>query len=179
MCVRAQQKHFLTNVLTGTTEAFPYQCAYRHSRSAEDATLTLLYHAYTYIEKLGLFVRILFIDFSSAFNTIQPHLMAHELLNLDVNPKLIVRIVDFLVNSSQTIRDQAALSFSRSISTGSPQGTILYPILFTLYTNDCIGTDTTPVIKHSDDTAIEDLSNSYILLRLKDSVPGIKITGLI
>jgi len=32
--------------------------------------------------------------------------------------------------------------------------------LFTLYTNDCIGTDTTPLVKYSDDTALEDLSNS-------------------
>ena len=34
------------------------------------------------------------------------------------------------------------------------------PGLFTLYTNDCRGMDITPVIKYSDDSAIEDLSNS-------------------
>ena len=81
-------------------------------------------------------------------------------MKLDVNPRRILWIVDVLVNRSQTVRHQAALSSSCSIFIGSPQGTVLSPILFTLYTNDCTGTDTTPVIKYSDDSAIEDLSNS-------------------
>ena len=34
------------------------------------------------------------------------------------------------------------------------------PVLFTLYTNDCKGHGTTLLIKYSDDSAIEDLSNS-------------------
>ena len=65
-----------------------------------------------------------------------------------------------LVNHSQTVRQQAEVSFARSISTGSPQGTVLSPVLFTLYTSDCTGTGTTLVIKCSDDTAIEGSSNS-------------------
>ena len=36
----------------------------------------------------------------------------------------------------------------------------LSPVLFTLYTNDCTGTENTIFIKYSDDTAIVDLSNS-------------------
>ena len=52
------------------------------------------------------------------------------------------------------------LSGERSISTGVPQGCILSPVLFTLYTNDCAGTENTIFIKYSDDTAIVDLSNS-------------------
>ena len=38
--------------------------------------------------------------------------------------------------------------------------TVLSPVLFTLYTNDCTGTEVTPFVKYSDDTALEDLSNS-------------------
>ena len=50
---------------------------------------------------------------------------------------------------------------------------VLSPILFTLITNDCTGTDTTPVIKYSDDSAVEDFSNSdSILLKLNGSVTG-------
>ena len=86
--------------------------------------------------------------------------MASKFLKLDVKPRRILWIVEFLVNRSQTVRHQAVFSSSRSISTGSPQGALLSPILFTLYTNDCTGTDTTPVIKYSDDSAREDLFNS-------------------
>ena len=138
----------------------PFQFAYRQNRSTDDATLTLLHNAYTHLEKSGSFVRILFVDFSSAFNTIQPHLMALKLSALGVNPSFIRWIVDFLVNRPQSVRFQHALSDTRTTSTGSPQGTVLSPVLFTLYTNDCTGTDTTPIIKYSDDTALQDLSNT-------------------
>ena len=36
----------------------------------------------------------------------------------------------------------------------------MFPVLFTLYTNDCTGTENTIFIKYSDDTVIVDLSNS-------------------
>ena len=120
----------------------PYQSVHKYNRSTENATLTLLHNAYTHLEKTGLFVWILFIGFSSAFNTIQPYLLTSKLLKLDFNPRLILWIVNFLVNHSQTVYHQAALLSSCSISIGSPHGTVLSPIL--LYT----GTDTTPIIKY-------------------------------
>jgi hypothetical protein len=151
----------LTRLLSHTSKHHdPSQFAYKPHRNTDDAILTLLHNAYTHLEKPGSFVRILFVDFSSAFNTIQPHLMALKLLSYDVHPKLILWIVSFLVNRSQSVRFQNALSSTTSTSTGSPQGTVLSPFLFTLYTNDCTGTDTTPLIKYSDDSALEDLSNS-------------------
>ena len=41
---------------------------------------------------------------------------------------------------------------------------ILSPILFMICTNDCTGSNTTPVIKYSDDSAVEDLSNCFICI---------------
>ena len=138
----------------------PHQFAYKPNRSTDDATLTLLHNAYTHLDTTGSFVRILFVDFSSAFNTIQPHLMAQKLLSLELEPKLILWVVNFLVHRNQAVRFQNAISCVKTTSTGSPQGTVLSPILFTLYTNDCNGNDVTPLIKYSDDTALIDLSNS-------------------
>ena len=138
----------------------PLQFAYKSNRSTNDATLTLLHNAYNHVETPDSYVRILFIDFSSAFNTIQPHLMAQKLLSYTVPPRLVLWIVHFLVSRSQVVRFHSALSSLKETSTGAPQGTVLSPLLFTLYTNDCRGTDVTPVIKYSDDSALEDLSNS-------------------
>ena len=137
-----------------------FQFAYKKNRGTNDATLTLLHNLYTHLEKPNSFARVLFIDFSSAFNTIQPHLMAQKLSNLYVNPRLILWIIDFLFKRVQTVRYFNSNSVSRSTCTGAPQGTVLSPILFTLYTNDCSGTSTTPLIKYSDDSALVDLSNS-------------------
>ena len=54
VCVQAQQKHRRRN------------------------THSFAMHIYTHLQKKGLFVQILFIDFSSAFNIIQLHLMESE-----------------------------------------------------------------------------------------------------
>jgi len=160
VCMKCLERIILSRLLTQTEPHHdPFQFAYKQNRCTEDATLTLLHHAYTHLEKSGSFVRILFIDFSSAFNTIQPALMAQKLLQYSVNPRLILWIVQFLINRTQSVRYHGALSTVRSTSTGAPQGTVISPVLFTLYTNDCRGTDSALLVKYSDDTAIEDFSN--------------------
>ena len=113
------ERIILKRILSFTTSYHdPYQFAYKPNRSTDDATLTLLHHAYTHLEQPGSFVRILFIDFSSAFNTIQPHLMALKLLSYNVNPKLFLWIISFLVNRTQAVRFQHVLSSSKTTSTG-------------------------------------------------------------
>jgi hypothetical protein len=53
------------------------------------------------------------------------------------------------------------LSTVKTINTGTPQGTVISPFIFTLYTNDCRSDrDDAHVIKFSDDTALVDLSDS-------------------
>eukprot|EP00745_Piridium_sociabile_P040895 TRINITY_DN7963_c0_g1_i8.p1 TRINITY_DN7963_c0_g1~~TRINITY_DN7963_c0_g1_i8.p1 ORF type:complete len:536 (+),score=69.46 TRINITY_DN7963_c0_g1_i8:209-1816(+) len=69
----------LRYLLTFTSQHFdPLQFAYKPNRSIDDAILTLLHNAFFHLNNRGSFVRILFIDFSSAFNTIQPHLLAKK-----------------------------------------------------------------------------------------------------
>ena len=82
----------------------PNQYAYKSNRSTTDATLALVHNIFEHLETLKSFVRILFIDFSSAFNTIQPHLLANKFLSYDVDCRTILWIMNFLVNRSQCIR---------------------------------------------------------------------------
>lgn len=58
----------------------PLQFAYRANRGVQDATITLLNLIYKHLEGNKNHVRLLFVDFSSAFNTIQPHLLVQKLI---------------------------------------------------------------------------------------------------
>ena len=64
----------------------PHQFAYRANRSVDDATLTLVHHLYQHLDTGGHHARVLMVDFSSAFNTIQPHLMMQKLMSMALNP---------------------------------------------------------------------------------------------
>ena len=139
--------------------ADPLQFPFKRDRGTDDATLTLLYHAFTHLDHKGSFVRTLFIDFFSAFDTIQLHVLAHKLTQAGVSAKLVLWIVNFLVEATQKAYFQNSVSSSMTTSTGSPQGTVLSPFLFMLHTNDCRGTKEAPIIKYSDDSAILDLLN--------------------
>ena len=68
----------------------PFQFAYSQKRGVDDAVLCLLNPIYKHLETKGSSVRIMFYDFSSAFNTIQPHLLAKKLTKMDVFPSVIL-----------------------------------------------------------------------------------------
>ena len=74
----------------------PLQFAYRSKRGVEAAIATLLYRLLKHLETSGHHARILFVDFSSAFNTIQRHTMIEKLQQLEVPAQIIRWILDFL-----------------------------------------------------------------------------------
>ena len=67
-------------------------------------------------------------------------------------------ILDFLFNRTQVVRLNSQLSEPLTLSTGAPQGCVLSPLLFTLFTNDCrSSSSSTQIYKFSDDTTIKGL----------------------
>ncbi|TWW68206.1 hypothetical protein D4764_19G0000040 [Takifugu flavidus] len=111
----------------------PLQFAYQPSIGVDDAVIYLLHTFLTHLEKAGSTVRIMFFDFSSAFNTIQPK-----------------------------DKGQAAGSWGGSpphnMDSGLPHtkttGTVLAPFLSTLYTADfSYSTSSCHLQKFSDDSA--------------------------
>ena len=120
----------------------PYQFAYRQGRGTDDA-----------------------------INTLQPHLLISKLRKMSVNPFLIKWYFSFLTNRSQQVRVNNTLSECKSISTGAPQGCVCFPVLFTLYSNDCTGSHPRNLVfKCSNDTAIlsllhKDFSTSAYFLK--------------
>ncbi len=84
----------IKNSLPNTLD--PLQFAYRPNRSTDDAISSTLHLALTHLENKDSYVRMLFIDFSSAFNTIIPQQLINKLNLLGLNNSLCNWILDFL-----------------------------------------------------------------------------------
>ncbi|KAI4891225.1 hypothetical protein NFI96_010449 [Prochilodus magdalenae] len=93
----------------------PLQFAYRPNRSTDDAISTTLHLALTHLDNRNTYVRMLFIDFSSAFNTIIPQHLIGKLNLLGLNTSLSNWILDFLTGRPQrTRRDHSPLHIDGS-----------------------------------------------------------------
>ncbi|KAI4903708.1 hypothetical protein NFI96_021079 [Prochilodus magdalenae] len=133
----------------------PLQFAYRPNRSADDAISTTLHLALTHLDNRNTYVRMLFIDFSSAFNTIIPQHLIGKLNLLGLNTSLSNWILDFLTGRPQSVRIGRNTSSTTTLSTGAPQGCVLSPLLFTLLTHDCAAMHSSNhIIKCADDTTV-------------------------
>ena len=64
------------------------QFEYRPTRSTDYAISIALHNALSHLNKRNTYVRMLFIDYSSAFNTIVPSKLINKLRTLELNASL-------------------------------------------------------------------------------------------
>ncbi len=134
----------------------PLQFAYRPNRSTDDAISHILHSSLTHIDSSnGHYARLLFIDYSSAFNTIVPIKLTSKLTGLGLNTSLCDWIQDFLTGRPQVVKVGQFTSNSITLNVGAPQGCVLSPLLYSLYTHDCVSSHrSTSIIKFADDTVV-------------------------
>ena len=131
------------------------QFAYKEGKSVEDAVNVLLHTVLSHLDSGKNYTRLLFVDFSSAFNTMQPHILLKRLYDMNVNSKLIQWIYSYLTSRPQYVKLKNVKSDVLVTNTGAPQGCVLSPLLFTLYTNNCESlSESCHIIKYADDTVI-------------------------
>ena len=161
--MKCLEKIVLSNILPSLKHSLdPCQFAYKSKRSVEDAILFFSNNIYRHLDMPKSYVRTLFIDFSSAFNTIQPHILFPKLSDLNIPNSSCLWLLDFLTGRPQFVFLKLKNCFYQSetiiTNTGAPQGTVLAPILFSIYTNGCVKLfENIPIIKYADDTSIQAL----------------------
>ncbi len=120
-----------------------------------------LHYVLQHLDRPGAYVRILFVDFSSAFNTIIPNLLLLKLTQLSVPTSICQWINSFLTDRQQLVRLGKYTPSTHIIRTGTPQGYVLSPLLFSQYTNDCTSKDpSVKLLKFADDTTLVGLIQS-------------------
>ncbi len=101
-CFEKLVRDYICSVLPASLD--PLQFAYRSNRSTDDAIAFTLHTALSHLENKNTYVRMLFVDYSSAFNTIVPAQLVAKLQTLGLNRSLCSWILDFLTGRSQVVR---------------------------------------------------------------------------
>ena len=101
-CFERLVKEHINSTLPDTLD--PLQFAYRTSRSTDDAIVITLHTALSHLDKRNTYVRLLFIDYSSAFNTIVPSKLVINLETLGLDPTLCNLVLNFLTGRPQVVR---------------------------------------------------------------------------
>ena len=118
------------------TKLDPLQFAYQREKGVDDAILYILNSVYKHLDLPNSYARLFFIDFSSAFNTMQIHILIEKMKLLTINPHIILWASEFLTQRPQRVKVNSTTSSVRTINTGAPQGAVTSPIWYILYTND-------------------------------------------
>jgi hypothetical protein len=131
------------------------QITYRPNRSTDDVISIALHNVLSRLDKMNTYVRMFFIEYSLAFNTIAPTKLITKLRILGLNTSLCNWILDFLTGYPQVVRVGNNTSTLLILNMEAPQGCMLSPIMYSLFTQDCIGKhDSNTIIKFSDDTTV-------------------------
>ena len=103
----------------------------------------------------GNLIGAVFLDLKKAFDTVDHELLIQKMSHYGITNNPLIWMKNYLNNRSQITKIDDATSDSMPIKYGVPQGSILGPLLFTIFNNDL-----PEVIKHSnvilyaDDTAL-------------------------
>ena len=111
-----------------------YQSAYRKLHSVETALLCVHNDLLTAMEKKQVSALIL-LDLSAAFDTVDHQILLSRLsLNFGVTGSAHALLASYLSNRTQAVVANMTVSEFCSVFCGVPQGSVIGPLLFTLYT---------------------------------------------
>ena len=99
-------------------------------------------------------VDILFLDYAKAFDSVPHKRLMKQVESFGIQGEALQWITSFLMNRRQQVRANGECSDFNPVISGVPQGSILGPVLFTLYVNDIPDGLETLISMYADDTKL-------------------------
>lgn len=109
-----------------------HQFAYRANRCTDDAVILVLHKILSHLENKNLYARALFVDCSSAFNTVIPSVLVDKLLGIGFDIPMCNWLLDFLTDRPQSVKIGSVASSERVLNVGAPQGCVFKPVFIFL-----------------------------------------------
>jgi hypothetical protein len=130
------------------------QYGFRNGHSTEHAVLEVVDRV-TFGLDQGRMPLAIYLDLSKAFDTLNFEIVLKKLEHYGIQPTSLAWFESYLENRKQYVEINNVKSKITSVSLGVPQGSILGPLLFTIYVNDIQNSsDFFQFIKYADDTTL-------------------------
>ncbi|KAI4883464.1 hypothetical protein NFI96_028490, partial [Prochilodus magdalenae] len=105
-CFEKLVRDFICSLLPATLD--PLQFAYRQNRSTDDAIALTLHTALSHLDKQNMYLRMQFVDYSSALNTIVLSRLDIKHRDLGLNSSPCSWILNFLMDRRQAYREEVS-----------------------------------------------------------------------
>ena len=133
---------------------FPSQYGFRKNHSTEFAVLEVVDRIIKGMDQNKLPINI-YLDLSKAFDTLDHGILLHKLSYYGLSEEAVQLFRSYLSDRRQYVELSCTVSDQCSITCGVPQGSILGPLLFTIYVNDLfLATDIFHPVLYADDTTL-------------------------
>ncbi|KAK2177919.1 hypothetical protein NP493_571g01019 [Ridgeia piscesae] len=116
-----------------------------------------------HLESPDRYAPILFVDYSSTFNTVIPQKLFDKLQLLSLDSSMRCWLLEFLLQRSQVVKMNGIVSSTITLNTWTLQGCVLSPLLYSLFTNDCVSHHcSVQLLKFANDTTLVGLVTNSV-----------------
>ena len=95
-----------------------------------------------------------FLEIKRAFDTVWQNGLIAKLYKLNFNPSIVRLIQSYITDRSFVVSVENSLSSPRALRAGLAQGSVLSPVLYTIYTADFPSSEAVSLYSYADDTAL-------------------------